>query len=75
MSASMERRLRAREFLQVRLHLLVCAWCARYLKQIRFLREIIRRPTPTVLDQPSSDSLNATARERIAESLSKRDIS
>jgi hypothetical protein len=42
MSESMDRRLSLREWLQLRLHLAVCAWCARYLKQIKFLRTLLR---------------------------------
>jgi hypothetical protein len=38
----MDRSLGLSEWLQLRLHLLVCAWCARYLKQIRFLRQLLR---------------------------------
>jgi hypothetical protein len=42
MSESMDRRLGINEWLQLRLHLAVCAWCARYLKQIKFLRQLLR---------------------------------
>jgi hypothetical protein len=42
MSESMDRRLSLREWLQLRLHLAVCVWCARYLKQIKFLRTLLR---------------------------------
>ena len=42
MSESMDRSLRLSEWLQLRLHLLVCAWCARYLRQIKFIRELVR---------------------------------
>ena len=42
-SESMERSLRPNEWLQLRLHLIVCAWCARYLKQIKFLRQLLRK--------------------------------
>jgi len=42
MSESMERSLGLDEWLQLRLHLIVCAWCARYLKQIKFLRQLLR---------------------------------
>jgi hypothetical protein len=48
MSESMDRSLRLSERLQLRLHLLVCAWCARYLKQIKFLRQLLRK---SVLDR------------------------
>ena len=43
MSDSMDRSLRMREWLQLRLHLMVCAWCARYLKQIKFLRQLLQQ--------------------------------
>lgn len=42
MSESMERPLELREKLQLKLHLIVCTWCARYLKQIKFLRQVLR---------------------------------
>ena len=67
MSGSLERRLSMSEWLGLRLHLLVCAWCARYLRQIKFLRSLLRghRTTKTEL----VPSLAADARERIAKSL------
>ena len=42
LSESMDRRLTPGERLELRLHLLICAWCARYLKQIKFLRWALR---------------------------------
>jgi hypothetical protein len=42
MSESMERRLGIWEQLQLKLHLLVCTWCVRYLEQIKFLRQLLR---------------------------------
>jgi len=42
MSESMERPLTVREWLELRLHLIVCAWCAHYLQQIEFLRQLLR---------------------------------
>ena len=72
MSASMERSLGARERLKLRLHLFACTWCARYLNQIRFLREVIRKRASDIsLDQSSPASLHAAARERIKESLQR----
>lgn len=67
MSESMERRLTLGEFFKLRLHLLVCAWCARYLRQITFLRSLLRgrRGTKTEL----VPALAADARDRIANSL------
>jgi len=40
MSESMERPLSRREWLELRLHLIVCAWCAHYLKQLKFFRQL-----------------------------------
>ena len=42
LSESMDRRLTPGERLELRLHLFVCAWCSRYLKQIKFLRWALR---------------------------------
>ena len=41
MSESMERSLGLGEWLQLRLHLIVCAWCAHYLKQVKFIRQLL----------------------------------
>src|SRR5215471_18874422 len=67
MSESLERRLSMREWLGLRLHLMVCAWCARYLRQIKFLRSLLRGPRMTKTELVPS--LAADARERIAKSL------
>jgi hypothetical protein len=71
MSESLERRLSPHEWFSVHLHLLVCAWCARYLKQIKFLRSLLRghRATSTEL----VPSLAADARARIAAALQNRE--
>lgn len=70
MSESMERRLSLGEFFKLRLHLLVCAWCARYLRQIKFLRSLLRgRRTAKIELVPS---LAPDARDRIAKSLKTR---
>jgi hypothetical protein len=70
MSESLERRLGVLEILQMKLHLMVCAWCAQYLKQIKFLRQLVRQRTvvaPT--DTASPVVLPAEARQRICSSL------
>ena len=72
MSESMDRRLGIFEYLGLRLHLLVCAWCARYLKQINLLGCVLRLPLP--LDETASEpavSLPPEARERIAKALNR----
>src|SRR6266536_2033852 len=68
MSESLERRLSIRERLGLRLHLLVCAWCARYLRQIKFMRWILRAQNPRGRDT-FAPALGHQARERIARAL------
>lgn len=41
MSQSMDRRLGLWEYVQLKLHLWVCTWCAHYLKQIKFFRQLL----------------------------------
>ena len=70
MSESMDRPLGVIEYLELRLHLLVCAWCARYLKQIKLIRRLARQKmsaAPT--DNTLRSALTAEARQRIAEVL------
>ena len=43
MSESMDRPLGIGEMLQLKLHLIVCTWCARYLDQINFMRKLLRQ--------------------------------
>ena len=70
MSQSLERRLGLVERLKLRLHLLVCTWCARYFKQIKFLRRLVQQRTLTAAPYTASAIvLTAEARERISESL------
>ena len=70
MSESLERRLGVLEHLKLRLHLLVCAWCARYLKQIRLLRRLVSQREFTAADDNAVPlKLTDEARQRISESL------
>lgn len=73
MSESLERPLRPLEILKLRLHLVVCAWCKTYLKQIKFMRRMARRQEFTAaMDQASPVALSAEARQRITKSLCER---
>jgi hypothetical protein len=71
MSESMERSLGLWEWAQLRLHLIVCGWCARYLKQIKFIRQLLRGQSPTERSAGSNTLLDAEARERISNSILK----
>ncbi len=46
MSESMDRPLGIRERLQLKLHLVVCTWCVRYLNQLNFMRQLLREDMP-----------------------------
>jgi hypothetical protein len=70
MSESLERRLGLLEHLELKLHLMVCAWCARYLKQLKFLRQLGRQRTfAAAADTASPVALSTEARQRIGRSL------
>jgi hypothetical protein len=68
MSESLERQLGLLERTKLHLHLLVCAWCARYLKQIKVLRQVVRQPEFTEADAEPF-KLTDEARQRISDSL------
>ena len=69
MSESLERQLGLVERTKLRLHLLVCAWCARYLKQIKLLRQAVGQRQFREDDNASPLKLTDEARQRISESL------
>lgn len=69
-SESMDRSLPLRKRIGVRVHLLICRFCARYERQLLLLRETARRiaaeGTP---GEPSGETLSEGTRERIRKSL------
>jgi hypothetical protein len=54
--------------LGLRLHLLICKWCRRYGKQVRFLRQAVHEH-PQELNEAETRILSAEARERLKHSL------
>lgn len=52
----------------LRLHLLVCKWCRRYGKQIRFLRQAAHEH-PDEVNESTPHTLSREARERLKRSL------
>ena len=52
----------------LRLHLLVCRWCRRYGKQIRFLRQAVHEH-PDEINDATARTLSPEARERVKRSL------
>lgn len=72
-SQSMDRQLKLREWLQMKLHLLICSWCVRYKKQITFLRQILRQQERSCSSIASTAGLNDAARDRINQSIRSND--
>lgn len=73
LSESMDRSLPLGKRIGVRLHLIICKWCARYERQLLLIRETARR-LATTLDAPGGtfgDTLPEEARERIRKSIGK----
>jgi hypothetical protein len=54
--------------LRMRLHFLVCVWCARYFKQLKFLRENAPHLEHRAIDLPGL-RLSLEARRRIVQHL------
>lgn len=69
MSESLERKLGWRERAKLRLHLLVCLYCLRYLEQLLFIHKILRRPDTSTIVDSSTPALSPEASERIKRKL------
>ncbi len=66
-SQSLERKLRLRERIAVRLHLMMCRMCTNYRKQILFLHDAIRQLRVT--GHPAEPRMSKDARMRIEKAL------
>ncbi len=66
-SQSFDGRLDFSARLMLKFHLLVCAWCARYLRQIELIRQLAQLRAGE--DDFESQSLTAEARERISKKV------
>lgn len=71
LSEAMDRSLPLGKRIGVRLHLLVCAFCARYERQLLQIRETVRRlvGTEETAGGTFGETLSEEARERIRGSL------
>ncbi len=70
-SESMDHSLPLGKRIGVRLHLLMCKFCARYERQLLLIRETLRRivATEEKSEGPPGEALSEEARERIRKSL------
>jgi len=70
-SRSMDTSLPIVARIRLRLHLRICAWCARYKQQLLVIRDTLRR-ADAAGDRPeerAGETLSEDARERIRKSL------
>ena len=74
MSQSLDRRLNLIETAKLKLHLLVCAWCSRYLTQIGMIRSIIRDVSDHENENPTA-GLSSEARGRIGKCFAQKVLS
>lgn len=68
-SDSMDRKLSFYQRLGIRIHLMMCRYCARYRKQLFFLRKAIRFHSETAVDEKPSTNLSDESRNRIKRAI------
>lgn len=67
-SAGLDRRLTVVERIRIRMHFLICRWCRRYTRQLRFMRSAARRMADEGAN-PSAHALPPEVRARFKERL------
>lgn len=74
MSQSLERKLTLRERTTLKLHLLICMQCQRYLKQLHMMHEALKLKARSEANNNESakSGLSDPARERLKEALRKK---
>ena len=70
-SQSCDRRLSWRERWNLRVHLFVCGACARFARQMRFIRQAMRRFSREQAEADEQIRLSAEAAERIKQELDR----
>ena len=72
-SASMDRRLIAKERFTLRVHLVICGMCRMYQRQLRVIRRLLRDQMSAQLrvDNAAAMSLSAEARQRIGRGIAE----
>lgn len=65
MSEALDRRLDVMERIELKLHLLVCTWCERYLLQIKLIRNVVRLHDSKSGKESPKAGLSPEARERM----------
>ena len=68
-SWSMDAKLPWRHRLAIRIHLMMCRYCARFRRQLALLRRLSRSQEPDPSPEASPESLSAEAKARMKEKL------
>lgn len=70
---SQEEKLRLRDRIELKVHLMICAVCARYERQMKWLEQSLKTLRKKEDSAPESTEyqLSAEAKERIAQQLKK----
>ncbi|MCI0692278.1 hypothetical protein L0337_09780 [candidate division KSB1 bacterium] len=69
-SEAMERKLTLRQRIEMRLHLLICTLCMRYVKQLQFMHDAIQQHAAQIETGAAPPSvLSHDARERMKQKL------
>jgi len=68
-SQSMDARLTLLQRMGIRIHLMMCRYCARFRRQLTLLRTICRIDEPDQPTEGQGESLSAEAKMRIKEKL------
>lgn len=68
-SQAMDGRLPFRHRMAIRIHLMMCRYCARFRRQLLLIRKMCRYEENGVMDAPVPDALTPEVRERIKASL------
>ncbi len=67
-SNSMEQPLSLQKRISLQFHFLICKWCSRYQKQLRFIRNILGR-NPEKVGENAPGALSQETKERIKQAL------
>jgi hypothetical protein len=57
--------------MKLRIHYLMCSFCERYMKQLKYIRQVSRE-FPEKIDEVSDASLSADAKEQIKAALRRQ---
>ncbi len=69
-SEAMERKLPLRQRIDMRLHLMICALCMRYVKQLQFMRDAVRQHAAQIETGAAPPAtLSHDARDRMKQRL------